>query len=481
MSGFDKSPGNKSLGDKSPKNKSSNDQAEPKTIKKKDSQEPEEVPVKLFNNPSIQPVVSTSYTLYPGLTIIGKGAFKTVVNATDIEMPGIELTEPPEKVVVAICKTSKDFEQEIILDEILLQIQFSKNTPQLAPHIYGVAVYNSNTKSWKKYIETHQYPLETQIGSHTKSATFEETFYIYQQKCDYDLNTFIHKTINQPNTNISEFLSVIHKRVIKIISNIVDFGYINVDTKSSNFCCINENADVNIIGLDIDPRFMRPFKKILEAKIPEKELLEKGLLETKLSKKELLEKGLLEKEVLETQILKFSKNAKIFMLILYYIVFIHSYKKYADIVSGLLVKDSINGDLILEVFEFMQKKEYSKIFIYNGYNHNPTFIIKHYLVHYIVKNENKKTDIAKKEIDTMDNIALANKICEVLGIPLSSSATTINATTNASTSAVTTNASTSAASTSAASTSAAGSRKRRNNKRHSKKRKSISSKKHINK
>ena len=455
MSGFDKSPGNKSLGDKSPKNKSSNDQAGPKTFKKKDSQdsqELEEVPVKLYNNPSIQPVVSTSYTLYPGLTIIGKGAFKTVVNATDIEMPGIELTEPPEKVVVAICKTSKDFEQEIILDEILLQIQFSKNTPQLAPRIYGVAIYNSNTKSWKIYIETHQDPLETQIGSHTKSTTFEETFYIYQQKCDYDLNTFIHKTINQPNTNISEFLSVIHKRVIKIISNIVDAGYINVDTKSSNFCCINENADVNIIGLDIDPRFMRPFKKILEAQIPEKELLEKGLL--------------------EKEILKFSKNAKIFMLILYYIVFIHSYKKYTTIVSKLL---SINYDLILEVFEFMQKKEYSTIFIYNGYNHNPTFIIKHYLVHYIVKNENKKTDIAKKEIDTMDNIALANKICEVLGIPLSSSASTSAVTTNASTTNVTTNATTNA------STSAAGSRKRRNNKRHSKKRKSISSKKHINK
>lgn len=462
MSGFDKSPKNKSLGDKSPKNKSSNDQAGPKTFKKKDSQDSQElevVSVKLDNNPPIQPVVSTSYTLYPGLTIIGKGSFKTVVNATDIEMPGIELTEPPEKVVVAICKTSNELEQKVILDEILLQIQFSKNDPQLAPRIYGVAIYNSNTKSWKKYIETHQDPVETQIGSHTESATFEETFYIYQQKCDYDLNTFIHKTINQPNTNISEFLSVIHKRVIKIISNIVDFGYINVDTKPSNFCCINENADVNIIGLDIDPRFMRPFKKILEAQIPDKEVLKKGLLETKLSKKELLEKGLLEKEVLETQILKFSKNAKIFMLILYYIVFIHSYKKYTTIVSKLL---SINYDLILEVFEFMQKKEYSTIFIYNGYNHNPTFIIKHYLVHYIVKNENKKTDIAKKEIDTMDNIALANKICEVLGIPLSSSATTINATTNAS-------------------TSAAGSRKRRNNKRHSKKRKSISSKKHINK
>jgi hypothetical protein len=475
MSGLVESPG-----DKLPKNKSSNDQvnqAGPKTFKKKDSQELEVVPVKLDNNPPIQPVVSTSYTLYPGLTIIGKGAFKTVVNATDIEMPGIELTEPPEKVVVAICKTSNELEQKVILDEILLQIQFSKNTPQLAPRIYGVAVYNSNTKSWKKYIETHQDPVETQIGSHTESATFEETFYIYQQKCDYDLNTFIHKTINQPNKNISEFLSVIHKRVIKIISNIVDFGYINVDTKPSNFCCINENADVNIIGLDIDPRFMRPFKKILEAQIPEKELLKKGLLETKLSKKEVLEKGLLEKEVLEkgllekevleTQILKFSKNAKIFMLILYYIVFIHSYTKYTTIISGLLVKDSINGDLILEVFEFMQKKEYSTIFIYNGYNHNPTFIIKHYLVHYIVKNEKKEIDTARREIASMDNIALANKICEVLGIPLSSSATTINATTNAS--------------TSAASTSAAGSRKRRNNKRHSKKRKSISSKKHINK
>jgi len=438
MSGFDKSPKNKSPGDKS-----SNDQvnhAEPKTIKKKDLQELEVVPVKLDNNPPIQPVVSTSYTLYPGLTIIGKGAFKTVVNATDIEMPGIELTEPPEKVVVAICKTSTDFEQEIILDEILLQIQFSKNNPQLAPRIYGVAVYNSNTKSWKKYIETHQDPVETQIGSHTKSAAFEETFYIYQQKCDYDLNTFIHKTINQPLNleKISLFLSAIHKRVIGIISNIVDAGYINTDTKSSNFCCIIGNANVDIIGLDIDPRFMRPFKKILESQIPEKELLEKGLL--------------------EKEILNFSKNAKIFMLILYYIVFIHSYKKYGDIVSELLVKDSINGDLILELLNFMQKKEYSKIFIYNkDYNHNPTFIIKHYLIQYIVKNENKIMDAAKREIASMDNIKLANKICKVLGIPLSSSATTINATTNA------------------------GSRKRRNNKRHSKKRKSISSKKHINK
>ena len=164
------------------------------------------------------------------------------------------------------------------------------------------------------------------------------------------------------------------------------------------------------------------------------------------------------------------------MLILYYIVFIHSYKKYGDIVSELLVKDSINGDLILELLNFMQKKEYSKIFIYNkDYNHNPTFIIKHYLIQYIVKNENKIMDAAKREIASMDNIKLANKICKVLGIPLSSSATTINATTSASTSAATTSA------TSAATTSAAGSRKRRNNKRHSKKRKSISSKKHINK
>ena len=127
MSGLVESQKNKSPGDKSPKNKSPNDQvnhAEPKTFKKKDSQELEVVPVKLDNNPPIQPVVSTSYTLYPGLTIIGKGAFKTVVNATDIEMPGIELTEPPEKVVVAICKTSNELEQKVILDEILLQIQF---------------------------------------------------------------------------------------------------------------------------------------------------------------------------------------------------------------------------------------------------------------------------------------------------------------------------------------------------------------------
>lgn len=376
--------------------------------------------------------------------LIGSGQYKKVYGATNInedeaidELIGIESDESPKNVVVAICETSEELLLNRIIDEIILQNEVSRKTPQLAPYIYGVVI-----KKYNGIFETYvgddlvKGAESSKINNHTTAMSFGETVYIYQQRCDSDLSAYIKRNLSAINTHnpdhrVSDanlFITEIHNSIKRLFDNIVKSGYFGVDIKSANICHFDGKVDlygidsaepVNI-GLDMDPAFTHPFKKKLSEATPPINDLEKITSD-------------------------FSKHATIFMLIEYYVVFTYMHIQHTGIVSQLLTADGIGCAQIFEMLRFMKEMEnpkYGNIFRYESERFTPIFMLKHYLS-YNLKNEiaqniiNRmkskgktvsKDDITQKimedayneatfKLDRMTLGELATKICETLGLP----------------------------------------------------------------
>ena len=387
--------------------------------------------------------------LYPDMSqLIGSGQYKKVYSATNIkgrndESIGIESDESPKNVVVAVCETSifKGIIGSRIIDEIILQNEFSRKTPQLAPYIYGVVVKtlagNITTYVGEDLVKGEN---PSNINNITKALSRGDMIYIYQQRCDSDLNVHIKSNLrdiyspesgHNPERRASDandFITDIHISIKSLFDNIVKSGYFGVDIKSANICHFNGKVDlygidsaepVNI-GLDMDPAFTYPFEKKLREATPPIDDLEKITSD-------------------------FSKHATIFMLIEYYVVFTYMHTQHTGIVSELLTEDGINCAKISEMLKFMkemEKSQYGNIFQYENERFTPIFMLKHYLS-YNLKNEiaqniiNRmrvegktvsKDDItqimedayneATFKLDRMTLGELATKICESLGLPL---------------------------------------------------------------
>jgi hypothetical protein len=356
-----------------------------------------------------------STKLYPDMSqLIGSGQYKKVYGATKIigtndDSIGIESSESPKNVVVAICVTSEELLLNRIIDEILLQAEFSRKTPQLAPYIYGVVI-----KKYNGIFETYvgdDLVFETEpskINNHTTAMSFGETVYIYQQRCDSDLSTYITSNLRAINTHNPEhrvsdanrFITDIHISIKSLFDNIVKNGYFCVDIKSGNICHFDGKVDlygiesahpVNI-GLDMDPAFTYPFEKKLSEATPPIDDLEKITSD-------------------------FSKHASIFMLIEYYVVFTYMYTQHTGIVSHLLTADEIGCAQIFEMLRFMEEPKYGNIFRYNNERFTPLFMLKHYLSGHLKKGKSDKYN-PWIELDRMTLGELATKICESLGLPL---------------------------------------------------------------
>ncbi len=382
-----------------------------------------------------------STKLYPDMSqLIGSGKYKNVYGATRIigtndDSIGIESSESPEKVVVAVCKTSisNGIIGSRIIDEIILQNEVSQKTPQLAPYIYG-AVVKTQAGNITTYVgEDLVFGTEpSKINNIIKELSRGDMIYIYQQRCDSDLSTHITLKLSKIDSDDAAnkeletklFIGNIHISIKSLFDNIVKSGYFCVDIKSRNICHFNESnsaKSVNI-GLDMDPAFTHPFEQKLRDTTPPIDNLEKIISD-------------------------FSKNAIIFMLIMYYILFTYKYKQHTGIVSQLLSEDGIGYAKIFEMLKFMEEPKYHNIFQYDNAIFMPVSILKHYFS-YNLKNEiaqnninmmlsqgktvsnNDKTKIQEGahktaifDLDRMTLEELATKICEILRLPFAPSLT----------------------------------------------------------
>jgi hypothetical protein len=339
--------------------------------------------------------------LYPSHIQIGKGTYKIVVSATNEKGVngdiGIESNVPPQNVAVAFCQITNGNPGKRVIDEILLQDVFSKKTPQMAPYIYGVVIHSPKDKYIYHY---NGESLSTIKNRYIEDRYIGDTFLIYQQKCDSALDKHIKTNIEnikvrQPeyvDKDIQSLLGNTHSSIKELFNNIVDTGYINMDSKAENICHFNGKDDANgntisepsNIGLDVDPAFVIPFvKNIRESTI----------------------------ESPETIIEQFSTYAKIFMLIEYYLVFLEKYPQYKEFVSELLNGESIDNTKINAVLNFMALME-KNIFKYENETFTPVFMIKHYLSYHLKKNEQKTLD----SLRGMDIPTLSNKLCKYLGL-----------------------------------------------------------------
>jgi hypothetical protein len=366
--------------------------------------------------------------------LIGSGQYKKVYGATNVkglndESIGIKSDVSPENVVVAVCETSisNGIIGSRIIDEIILQNEFSRKTPQLAPLVYGVVVKTRAGTITRYAGEDLVAGTElSRINHVTSTLSRGDLIYIYQQMCDSDLSKHIKYNLtaikkHHPDFIASDtmrFIEDIHTSIKTLFGNIVESGYIGIDIKSGNICHFNgsESSEPVNIGLDMDPAFTYPFeKKLREADPP-----------------------------IEKITSDFSEHATIFMLIEYYIVFTYIHKEHTDIVSRLLTQDGIGCAQIFEMLRFMKEMEnpkYGNIFEYESERFTPLFMLKHYLS-FNMKNEiaqniiNRmhsegktvsKDDItqimeeayneATFKINRMPLEALATKICEILGLP----------------------------------------------------------------
>ena len=362
-----------------------------------------------------------STKLYPDMSqLIGSGQYKRVYGATNInkdeaidELIGIESTESPENVVVAVCITSEQLLLYRIIDEILLQAEFSRKTDQLAPYIYGVVIKKYNG-TFETYVgeDLVKGKKTSNINNHIKALSFGETVYIYQQRCDSDLYTHLKKGIEKINSkqshynNIDHFLEDIHRIVKETNKNIVDAEYIASDVKSKNYCWFNSKKDESdneiasskLIGMDVDPLFVHPFMQKM--------------------RKALWDSGMGGDEQVYT-ITKVCENIQLYMLIQYYIVFLYeTQNRFSQQVSQLLMNDMIGYREIqnmLYIIDYMENPKFKQIFKYGIDNFTPTFMLKHYLSNHlkIGKPRNYNPWI---ELDRMTMEALATKICEILGL-----------------------------------------------------------------
>jgi len=373
--------------------------------------------------------------LYPDMSqLIGSGQYKKVYVATNIKgrndkSIGIESDVSPQNVVVAICETSisRGIIGSRIIDEIVLQNEFSRKTPQLAPYIYGVVI-----KTQAGTITTYMgedLVAGSRINHVTSTLSRGDLICIYQQRCDSDLNAHIKYNLtaikkHHPDfiaSDTTRFIEDIHASIKTLFGNIVESGYIGIDIKSGNICHFNgsESAEPVNIGLDMDPAFTYPFEQYLRAVTPPIEDLVKITSD-------------------------FSEHATIFMLIEYYVVFTYMHKEHTDIVSRLLTQDGIGCAQIFEMLRFMKEMEnlkYGNIFEYDSERFTPISMLKHYLS-FNMKNEiaqniinrmrSKGKTVSKDDItqimeeanheatfkfNRMPLEALATKICESLGLP----------------------------------------------------------------
>jgi hypothetical protein len=354
--------------------------------------------------------------LYPDMSqLIGSGQYKKVYGVSnDIKNPnvallGIESDVSPENVVVAICgkSISNGIIGSRIIDEIILQNEFSRKTPQLAPLVYGVVV-----KTRAGTITTYA-GEDLVAGSRINHAELTlspgDLICIYQQRCDSDLSEHIKLNLSEiekhhPDHKTSDtynFIEEIHASIKTLFGNIVKSGYIGIDIKSGNICHFNGKVDlygidsaepVNI-GLDMDPAFTYPFEKKLREVTPPIEGLVKITSD-------------------------FSEHATIFMLIEYYIVFTYMHKEHTHIVSRLLTTDGIGCPQIFEMLRFMKEMEnpkYGNIFEYESERFTPIFMLKHYLSFNMKKGKSDEYDPWIK-LNRMTLEELATKICESLGL-----------------------------------------------------------------
>jgi hypothetical protein len=343
--------------------------------------------------------------LYPSRTQIGKGTYKIVLSATNEKGVhgniGIKSNVPPQNVAVAICQITENSPSKRLTDEILLQDVFSKKTPQLAPFIYGVVIH-SPMDGINHYVGESLSTIKDR-----KDSNIGDTFLIYQQKCDSSLDNHIKASLEGIGGRAREYidkdtqslLEDTHSSIKELFNNIVDIGYINIDSKAGNICHFNGKDDTNgniisepsNIGLDVDPAFVIPFvKNIRESQIT------------------------LERQ--DTLIEQFSTYAKIFMLIEYYLVFLVKYPQYITIVSQLLKNESIDNKTINDLLNFMssmEKESNGNIFKYDIETFMPVFMIKHYLSYHLEKKE-KDTLLLLR---SMDIPTLSNKVCKYLGLP----------------------------------------------------------------
>jgi len=376
--------------------------------------------------------------LYPDMTkLIGSGQYKKVYGATNVKgrnvsLFGIESDMSPQNVVVAICETSisRGIIGSRIIDEIVLQNEFSRKTPQLAPYIYGVVVKTPagiiTTYAGEDLVAGEEL---SRINHVISTLSRGDVICIYQQRCDSDLNAHIKYNLtaikkHHPDfiaSDTTQFIEDIHASIKTLFGNIVEVGYIGVDIKSGNICHFNgsESAEPVNIGLDMDPAFTYPFEKKMREATPPIEDLEKNILD-------------------------FSKHATIFMLIEYYVVFTYMHNEHSGIVSELLTQDEIGCAEISEMLRFMEEMEESKygnIFRYESERFTPISMLKHYLS-FILKNEiaqniinrmrSEGKPVSKDVTQIMEDAyneatfklnrmtlgELATKICESLGLPL---------------------------------------------------------------
>ena len=348
--------------------------------------------------------------------LIGSGQYKKVYGATRVigtndESIGIESDESPKNVVVAVCETSisNGIIGSRIIDEIILQNEVSRKTPQLAPYIYGVVVKTQAgtiTTYAGEDLVTGENP--SRINHVTSSLSRGDVICIYQQRCDSDLSAYIKRNLSaikkhHPDfiaSDTTRFIEDIHISIKSLFDNIVKSGYFGVDIKSGNICHFDgkvdlygiESAEPVNIGLDMDPAFTYPFEKKLSEATPPIDDLEKITSD-------------------------FSKHATIFMLIEYYVVFTYMYTQHTGIVSQLLTSDGIGYAQIFEMLRFMEDPKYGNIFRYESERFTPLFMLKHYLSGHLKKGKSDKYN-PWIELDRMTLGELATKICESLGLPL---------------------------------------------------------------